>query len=585
MADEIDGARPLAAAEPAPPSQEAELRVKVAELAAAHATLEAEVKALRQVVERVIEHRQQSHGELVLLLTSLVSRLPLGDVGGLISRLVEHNTQVSEALAHLAKGHAVATLPQPSLLQALEQVKKDLAAVACAAVEELRKLETPLELDLLEALVANPELFFSPRAIRACRCYIKGLVPRERVVREFGEAVLGLFDDTTTDPKRNPRPRPEEIALAFKPDFEARLDKQPDLSPELRQRLLAFYRKVQRSRANTPEARAQRDAFARLSFVLDLRHYYDHRNTEPVDVVFAQRLPALIEQVALPAEGQPLEEAALQRAEQLLALVLSPEHRVMIVNNLGKSGGPGRTLRFVLRLRMAETADLDQVIPEFVRHLLPTPPQPPPSASALAAVLKFIPVERQRRVAQTLRFCDRLPKEKARKLARELADELGLGPLEEPPRPVETAPPELDRQAAWDSIRDLLKRRASPAAVAAAIRQRIHTHYDAEELRQSWLVLTEVEPVSFIRVFCHLPYREDGTTDPVAQAALRSYVDRLLHDKYAAVRHKVVTSLRNLHKAKPDNPVLRNFLALVKWVDADAAAKLAAEAGILDFDQ
>lgn len=558
------------------------MKVKVAKLATAQAALEAEVRALRLLLERVIEHRQQSHGELVLLLTSLVSKLPLGDVGGLISRLVEHNTQVSETLAHLAKGQTAAALPRPGMLQALDQAKQELAAAARATVEELRRLETPLEPDLLEALVANPELFFTPRAVRACRCHIKGLVPRERIVREFGQAALALFDDTTTDPRRNPRPRPEEIALSFKPDFETLLDKQPGLSDDQRRRLLDLYRKVRRSRAATPEARAQRDAFARLSFILDLRHYYDHQNTEPVDIVFAQRLPALIEQVALPADGQPPEEAALQRAEQMLALVLSPEHRVMIVNNLGKAGGPGRTLRFLLRLRMAEVADLDLVIPDFVRHLLPAPPQPPPPARVLAGLLRLLPPERQRRVVQALRFSDRLPKEQARKLARELAAELGLGALEEPPKPVEAPPPEPDRHAAWDNIRDLLKRRTSPAAVAAAIRERIHTHYDAEELKQSWLVLTEVEPMSFIRVFCHLPYREDGTTDPVAQAVLRSYVDRLMHDKYATARHKVVTSLRNLHKAKPDSPLLRNFLALVRWVDTEAADRLSAEAGVAD---
>lgn len=582
MADDTGETKSAAAAETARQDEEAALRTKVAELATAHAALEAEVKALRLLVERVIEHRQQSHGELVLLLTSLVSRLPLGDVGGLISRLVEHNTQVSETLAHLAKGQAAAALPRPGMLQALEQAKQELAAAARAAVEELRKLEVPIESDLLDSLVANPELFFSPRAIRACRCYIKGLVPRERVVREFGEAALTLFDDTTTDPKRNPRPRPDEIALAFKPDFEMLLDRQPGLADEQRRRLLDLYHKVRRSRAATPEARAQRDAFARLSFILDLRHYYDHQNTEPVDIVFAQRLPALIEQVALPADGHQPEEAALQKAEQMLALVLSPEHRIMIVNNLGKAGGPGRTLRFLLRLRMAEVADLDQVITDFVRHLLPAPPQPPPPARVLAGLLRFIPPERQRRLVQALRFCDRLPKEQANKLARELAAELGLGALEEPPRPVEAPPPEPDRQAAWESIRDLLKRRTAPAAVAAAIRQRIHTHYDAEELKQSWLALTEVEPMSFIRVFCHLPYREDGTTDPVAQAALRSYVDRLMHEKYATVRQKVVTSLRNLYKAKPDTPLLRNFLALVRWVDAEAADRLSAEAGVAD---
>jgi len=61
---------------------------------------------------------------------------------------------------------------------------------------------------------------------------------------------------------------------------------------------------------------------------------------------------------------------------------------------------------------------------------------------------------------------------------------------------------------------------------------------------------------------------------------LESYVTRLTHEKYAATYAKVLTSLRNMFKAKPDSPMLLNFVALVKWVDAAAAHKLSTEIGL-----
>src|SRR5690606_11512922 len=109
--------------------------------------------------------------------------------------------------------------------------------------------------------------------------------------------------------------------------------------------------------------------------------------------------------------------------------------------------------------------------------------------------------------------------------------------------------------------------RAEPAQIAAAIRERLHAKDDGDEMRQSWITLSETEPILFIRVFCQIPYLADGRTDPIARAVLESYVTRLTHEKYASVYAKVLTSLRNMFKAKPDSPLLLNFMALVKWVD------------------
>lgn len=55
---------------------------------------------------------------------------------------------------------------------------------------------------------------------------------------------------------------------------------------------------------------------------------------------------------------------------------------------------------------------------------------------------------------------------------------------------------------------------------------------------------------------------------------------RLTHEKYAAVYQKVVTSLRNMFKAKPDSPTLLNFLALVRWACPEAADKICADIGM-----
>jgi hypothetical protein len=53
-----------------------------------------------------------------------------------------------------------------------------------------------------------------------------------------------------------------------------------------------------------------------------------------------------------------------------------------------------------------------------------------------------------------------------------------------------------------------------------------------------------------------------------------------MHEKYAASYSKIVNSLKNMHKAKPDSPTLLNFIALVKWVSPESANKLQADIGM-----
>lgn len=560
-----------------------ELKARLAQLEAERTALEQENKTLRSLLERAIEHRQKSHSELVLLLSNLVSKLPIQDVGVIISKLVEHNAQVAEMSALLSRGRVDQALPQPTALQELERTKRELTAALKTTVNDLIRLQPPLETGMLESLVTDPDAFFAPAFVRAQRGFIKGQIPRERVLREFGPEVLPFFKDMTTDPRQNPRPKPEEILLAFREDFETLLQQNKTLVPEVKERLRALYQQVQRSKGTSETARAQRVTFAKLSFLLELLHYYEHQNTESPEAVFAQRLPALVEQLALSGPQDRLDESLLTEVESLLARILHPDHRLTVINNVGKAGGLARTLRFVLRLRL-ETVEppspavLTEIIPEFVRHLLPTDKAPP--ASQLAPILRLLPAPMQKHVLRALRATDRIPKPAAEKLVKDLAAELGLSGLEEPTAAAPPLPPEMERRRAWDEIRDLIRNRREPSAIAAAIRNRLHAHYDPDELREAWLALTEADVMTFIRVFCQLPYQSDGRADPIARAAMETFLSRLLHEKYAATYRRVVNSLKNLHQANPNSPTLLTCLTLVRWINPEAVKKICTDAGI-----
>ena len=556
-----------------------ELNLKVEQLAAENNALQSEHKALRLLLERVIEHRQKSHSELVLLFTGLVSRLPLNDIGVIVSRLVEHNTNTSQYLAALTKGTVDSELPQPTILKTLDQTKRELTAAIKPLVEELIQLDTPLEKELLQSLLTQPDLFYSPKIVRANRCFIKGLVSRERIVRDFGPEALVLFNDLTTDAKLNPHPKAEEIVLGFRSDFEVVLQQNPGLLSEKRDDLLGLYHRVQRSKAPTEQARAQRSAFQQLSFLIELLYYYEHQNTEAPDVLFAQRLPGLVEQLVLVGPGEKLDEKLILLAESLISHVIGFDHRQMIINNIGKGGGPGTNLRFVLRLRAEKVPDIHEVVVEFVRHLIPPAPQTV-APQSLAVLLRLIPAERQRLVIKAMLTSDRLRKEEAEALGKAVAGELGLTGMVEQIKAEAAMTPELERQAAWSRIKEMITRRTDAGAVAAIIRERLNAKYDAEEIRQSWITLTEAEPMALIRIFCQLPYLPNGKTDPIARTVIETYVTRLTHEKYKATYQKVVKSLKNMFLAKPDSPTLLTFLGLVKWADPEGAHKLAQDVGI-----
>ncbi len=556
-----------------------DLKLKVEQGAIERSSLEAENKALRFLLERLIEHRQRSHGDLVNFLADLVSKLSFNDVGLMVSRLVDHNAQVNETCSALLKGHAETALPQPTLLKSLAEKKRALMDAIKPAVQELIRLDSPLETATLEKLIVSPESFFSPNVIRANRCFIKGQLPRERVVREFGESALPLFNDLTTDKRFNPRPKPDEIVLGFKDDFETLVQADTALKPEVREALTALYQKVQRSKGDTDPARQQRQTFARLSFLLELLRYYENQSTEAPDAVFAQRLPAAVEQFAVPDPDAALVEQTILQTEELLNFIVKPEHRHMVVNNIGKGGGTARTLKHVLNLRAETVVDLEHSLAEFVRHLVHSAPQPAPTVKALVEIASLIPPDMQRLLIGSIMSSDRRQRDELTQLGRSVAKELGLKDLENA-KTSAAMPPEMERRLAWEDVGARIRKREDAASIAAAIRERLHTRYDVDEVKESWLMLIEADPVSFIRIFCQLPYLPSGKTDPIAHAVMQVYVGRLLHEKYAATYNKIVTSLKTMHQANPQSPTLLNFMAMVKWADAEAAEKVSADVGL-----
>jgi hypothetical protein len=579
MTDNGSGASPVPSVEDIQKSWQ-DLTLRVGQLEAERSLIAQENKTLRFQLEKVIEHRQKSHSELVLLLTGLVSKLPLNDVGVLVSRLVEHNANVSHFLAALVKGATEAELPKPVVLKNLEQARREILSALRPLIDDLTAMDTAVEKDLLQGLSENPDLFFTPRFTRANRCFLKGQVARERIVRDFGDPALVFFNDMSTDAKLNPHPKPDEIVLGFRNDFEALSQQDATLTAEKKQELMALYQKVQRSKAQTEEARLQRNAFQKISFLIELLHYYENQNTEAPDVIFAQRLPALLEHLAISSPLDVLDDKLIAQLEGLLGYITSPEHRLMVINNMGKSGGPAKTLKYVLRLRIEKAGDAAPTIAEFVKHLIPMPPEKPQQADKQAVILRLVPEDIQRMVVLGIMSSDRLRTAEAEDLARGLGAALGIKGLDEQIKAGHAVSPEIERQLAWAKIKDMIGRRLDPAAIASSIRERLHSKYDSDEIRESWMTLIDAEPIALIRVFCQIPYLPDGRTDSIARPVMETYVTRLTHEKYASTYSKVINSLRSMFRAKPDSPTLLTFTALARWVDPTAAGRICNDIGM-----
>ena len=258
----------------------------------------------------------------------------------------------------------------------------------------------------------------------------------------------------------------------------------------------------------------------------------------------------------------------------------------MVVNNIGKAGGRRQNAAVCSPAARRESARAKsrslpaKSFPNSSNTSFRRPRRNRRRPAALTAILRLIQPDAQRLVARGIMASDRMRREEAEALGRTLGQELKITKLEGEVKAAAPLAPEVERQLAWDKVKELIERRAEPAAIASAIRDRLHAHYDAEEVKLSWIILIEADVISLIRTFCQLPYLADGSTDPIARAVMETYVTRLTHEKYAATYHKVVNSLRNMFKAKPDSPTLLNFISLVKWVDAGAAQKLSADIGL-----
>ena len=533
--------------------------------------LEQENKALRGLLEKVVEHRKKSHSELVTLITTLATKMPINDVGMIVTRLMEHGASVNEVCSAIISGRNEENFLQPAILRALDKARGELTAAIKPLVEELIRLEAPLDPGQLLGLIDKPENFFTPAGRRANRGFVKGQVPREQLVRDFGEEALVFFKDMTTDAVHNPRPRPEEIMLAFKGDCDELLRQPSPLAEAKREGLLTLHRRVRQCR----EMRAQKEAFIKLSFVLELLHYYANQNTELPDVIFAQRLPPLVEQLVVTGENDPLDENRLQQVEALLAHIVNVDYRHAVINNFGKAGGAARTARFVLTFRAAVLTDHNPITLDFVRHLIGAQKQP--AVMPIAAVLRFLTTEGQQVMVRALLNTERLRREDGEILARELLRRLGLPEL---PVRAEASLPARPAVNPWETIKEMISQRATPNDITNAVRKQLHAKYDTDEFKQSWLVLTESDPMTIVRVFSLLPNLPDGQTDPIARAVLETYASRLTHEKYLTTYAGVVGALRKLHKVKADSPALINFIALVRWVDPASADRIAEDVGI-----
>jgi hypothetical protein len=549
-----------------------DLTLRVAQLETGNMALEQENKNLRQTLERAVEYRKKSHGDLITLITTIVSKMQSNDLGVLVARLMEHGQQVNEISSALINGKNDDSILQPAILKHLDKTKRDLTAAIPPLVEELIAQKSPLDTAMLQSLVEKPDNFYAPPVIRASRGYVKGQVPRERIVKEFGEEALIFFKDLTTDPKFNPRPKVEEIMLGLAPDLDALLTQNPSVAATKRSELTSLLQRVRDGRSS----RTQKIAFLKLSFVIELLHYYQNQSTESPDVIFAQRLPPLIEQLVTCGDSEVPEEGLIKQAEALLALVISPDHRQSVVYNFGKTSGLARTMRFILIFRALTFNEHDPVTAEFLRQLLSL--EKPARPVAFANALKFVNADGQKAVLRHLINCGRLRREEAEPLAKDVAKAIGLAEQELFPK-IEGAAASSSG-GGWDNIKLLIASRAAPNDITVAIRNRLHAKYDSDEVKQSWLILAESEPMTLVRVFCLLPYLPDGQTDPIARAILESYATRLTHEKYATTYTKVIGALKNLFKVKADSPALINFVALVKWVDPASADKIARDVGM-----
>jgi len=80
-------------------------------------------------------------------------------------------------------------------------------------------------------------------------------------------------------------------------------------------------------------------------------------------------------------------------------------------------------------------------------------------------------------VVNAIMSCDRLRMDEAEALGKAVGTILGVKGLELVKAP-QNVPPEIERQLAWEKIKDLITRRNDPNVISAAIRDRLHFRPD-----------------------------------------------------------------------------------------------------------
>ena len=310
---------------------------------------------------------------------------------------------------------------------------------------------------------------------------------------------------------------------------------------------------------------------------MELLHYYENQSTESPDVVFAQRLPPLVEQLVVTGENDTLDEKFIKQAEELLSHIISARTRQAVVNNFGKAGGASRTLRFILTFRSAIFTEHDPVTADFVKHLLAGQKNPAPGP--IVTVLRFLNAEAQKVVVRAILNSERLGREDSERLARELIKEFWVC---RSCQPAEWRAASL-RQNTHESLghhqgthrpsRFAKRNHQAPSANSSTPST---TPTKSNKAGSSWP--NPIRCRSSVYSACCLIC---PTARPILLRGLfRDVSSRLTHEKYATTYTKVVNALKNLHKVKADSPALLNFIALVRWVDPTSADKLVHDIGM-----
>ena len=101
------------------------------------------------------------------------------------------------------------------------------------------------------------------------------------------------------------------------------------------------------------------------------------------------------------------------------------------------------------------------------------------------------------------------------------------------------------------------------------------------KFRKAVVLVTDGREVAAVRTYlCSLVEDIHRFRSKCHRGDVTVVFDNYAVDVWIEMNQKIVNSLRSTHQANPNSPTLANFMALVKWVDTEAAAKLSKDIGI-----